>query len=963
MTTRRQFLKGIGGSALFGANATAFGATPPPAQSDRSVPGEPHLPITSTARLPERSPPPAATADVAGFTLQRTGRKYAGFSDAEAAANDGDTILVAPATYTMQTNGIGTTKSITIRSAVPGKRYVLFVKRNAGGAIGNAFVANPFARFQAGITTRQSVALEDAEIFADGLTYQTGSCAVFLDCRGGCAADFAIRRCYIHDWDQGIESGNEYNATDRTSTITIEDSIVYQTGSIGSGDANHCIYVGLIGALSIKGSIVATKAKPEWTGPNIVNGSVDGPNYWPVGHLVKCRAKALTIQACRLTAEDTTVSNCIECSNGGDVLVTGSILEQGSRSDGNAFISYGRGFMATNPGGSHEIMSKDGRVNRLRVFQNTFVNSDARSGHLQQFVEISYQATPAAWNAAGAGPVPGDLTSAANQAIEGNVFVDSPANAGILPSSGYPGVGTQSGVLSVVGIPCTHAVNNTPKLTYGALVNVADRYAGWKLAKPISGNAAQAPFMLRDVAVASYAVSSPTAVARSDAQYGALRAALVPAWYAALPVNAWSHLPVTGVGQEVCSNANPKGIVWPSTGVVENYNASLPLVAGKHPIPGSSAETYCVFSGGRMIADLSFVQNGVASSGTYWLRYGGGHDASPDNSLHAIGPFDGTPKRIALTDPSIPPAIDLAIDGNPQANFASDGRPGAAHTYNSFAYLRSVNALVIGNGAGFNEGVGIYGFMFDTGEWLRNANWWDTSQVPGIDLCQEAAWLTDNVRNEVWIVPRLTRTPYVYRVSAPQGSVVTSEIVNGLETLWGSDGNVFYKKGWAIEGTPWLVITNEANLTDWLLIDRDARNQNGRLFPQFPRFVGDALPAPVDGGGNQPSAGAAFDSEEGCFYVWSAGGNPNTVASDVYKITPPGTQDLATQPWQVQRIAAAGGIAPEAPFGGLQWQQQNGQHNIGGWAPYGNFEFCPSPTRGLFFHHRLDIPPLFWRLA
>ncbi len=963
MTTRRQFLKDIGGTALLGANATALAATPPPAQSDRSVPGEPHLPITSTARLPDKTPPPAADAGVSGFMLQRTGRKYAGFGDAEAAAVDGDVILVAPATYTMQTNGIGTTKSITVRSAVPGKRYVLFVKRKAGGAIGNAFVANPFGRFQAGITTRQSVALEDAEIFADGLTYQTGSCAVFLDCRGGCAADFAIRRCYIHDWDQGIESGNEYNASDRTSTITIEDSIVYQTGSIGSGDANHCIYVGLIGALSIKGSIVATKAKPEWTGPNIVNGSVDGPNYWPVGHLVKCRAKALTIQACRLTAEDTTVSNCIECSNGGDVLVTGSILEQGSRSDGNAIISYGRGFMATNPGGSHEIMSKDGRVNRLRVFQNTFVNSDARSGHLQQFVEISYQATPAAWNAAGAGPVPGDLTQAANQAIEGNVFVDSPANAGILPSSGYPGVGTQSGVLSVVGIACTHAINNTPKLTSAALVNFADRYAGWKLAKPITGNAAQAPFTLRDVAVANYAVSSPTAVARSDAQYGALRAALVPAWYAALPVGAWSHMPVTSVGQEVCSNANPKGIVWPSTGVVENYNPSLPLVAGKHPIPGSSAETYCVFSGGRMIADLSFVRDGVAFSGTYWVRYGGGHDASPDNSLHAIGPFDNAVARIAITDPSIPPAIDLTIDGNPQASFASDGRPGAAHTYNAFAYLRSVNALVIGNGAGFNEGVGIYGFMFDTGEWLRNANWWDVSQVPGIDLSQEAAWLTDNVRNEVWIVPRLTRTPYVYRVSAAQGSVVTSEIVNGLETLWGSDGNVFYKKGWAIEGTSWLVITNEGNLTDWLLIDRDARNQNGRLFPQFPRFVGDALPAPVDGGGNQPTAGAAFDYEAGCFYVWSAGSNPNAVASDVYKITPPAMQDLATQPWQVQRIGASGGIAPEAPFGGLQWQQQNGQHNIGGWAPYGNFEFCPSPTRGLFFHHRLDVPPLFWRLA
>ena len=958
MTTRRQFLKGVGGSALASVGTSALGAAPPPAVLDRGA-----APDKPGVRAPGASPPAAPLASSA-FTLQRTGRGYATFRDAEAAAGDGDTILVTPGTYILQTNGLATTKSITVRSVAPGRRYVLFVKRNAGGAIGNGFIVKTFARYQAGITARQVVALEDAEIYADGLTYQTGSCAVFIDCRGGCAVDFAIRRCYIHDWDQGIETGNEYNVADRTSTITIEDSIVYQTGSIGSGDANHCIYVGLVAALSIKGSIVATKAKPEWTGPNVVNGSVEGPSYWPVGHLVKSRAKALTIHACRLTAEDTTVSNCIECSNGGDVLVTGSILEQGSRSDGNAFISYGRGFAAHNPGGTKEIISTDGRTNRLRVFQNTFVNGDARAGHPQQFVELSYQVTQAAWTAAGAGQVPSDLTAASNQAIENNVFVDSPANAGILPSAGYPGVGTAQGVPSIVGIACTHAVNNTKKLAYADLVDVNDRYAGWKLAKPILGKSNLAPFAFRDVPVASYAFLSPGAAARTDAQYGALRADVVPAWYTALAVNAWSHLPVTSVAQEICSAANPKGIVWPSTGVVENYNPALPLVAGKHPIPGSSASTYCVFSGGRMIRGLSFVKDGATRSGTYWVRYGGGHAASPDNSLHAIGPFDATPGRIAITDPSIPPAIDLKLDGKPQASFAADGRPGAAHTYNAFAYLRSLDTLVIGNGAGFNEGVGIYGYKFGEGEWLLGANWWDVSKAPGIDLCQEATWLADNVRNEVWIIPRVTRTPYVYRVQAPQGSVVTPEIVNGLDTLWGSDGNVFFKKGWAIEGTPWLVVTSEANLGHWLLLDRDARNKFGRIFPQFPTFAGDALPAPIPGNGSQPTAGCAYDDEQRCFYAWSAGSDPARVAADVYRISPPGdVARWALDAWTVARITPSGGITPEAPYGGLQWQAQARTTNVGGWAPYGNFEFVPSPTRGLFYHHRLDTPPLFWRLA
>src|SRR5438876_10809901 len=110
---------------------------------------------------------------------------------------------------------------------------------------------------------------------------------------------------------------------------------------------------------------------------------------------------------------------------------------------------------------------------------------------------------------------------------------------------------------------------------------------------------------------------------------------------------------------------------------------------------------------------LAFVKNGVAYTGNYWVRYGEGHSASPDNSLHAIGPFDGTPARIAITDPSIPPAIDLVSDGKPQANFAPDGRPGAGHTYNAFAYIKATNTLVIANGAGYNEGTGIYAYRFD----------------------------------------------------------------------------------------------------------------------------------------------------------------------------------------------------------------------------------------------------------
>jgi hypothetical protein len=450
-----------------------------------------------------------------------------------------------------------------------------------------------------------------------------------------------------------------------------------------------------------------------------------------------------------------------------------------------------------------------------------------------------------------------------------------------------------------------------------------------------------------------------------------------PAWYAALAVNAWSHLPVSSVRDEICSAAKPQGIVWPSTGVDSPYDPTLPLVAGKHPIPGSSQMTYIVFSGGKMIEDLVFVKDGVTYTGTFWVRYGGGHAASPDNSLHAIGPFDGTPRRIAITDPSIPPAIDLVNDGNAQAGYAPDGRPGAAHTYNAFAYIKASNTLVVGNGAGYNEGTGIYAYRFDedggtaypnvngvyatpdTG-WLKNGGFFGTGPL----TVQEAAWIVDNVRGELWTIPPSTGTPLIGKVSLVQGATPTYvEIIPVLQ----NDGTSllpeqFYRKGWALEGERWLVLNCEAVPRDWFVIDRDYADpvKPGRLAVYRVKFTGDPLPAAV---GVQPSAGSAYDYEERCFYLWSAGNDRNAVAADVYRIVPPSTDDLVTQPWMVTKITPTSGIVPDAPFGGLHWQKQTGQTNVGGWAPYGNFEFVPTPTRGLFYHHRLDVPPLFWKLA
>ena len=158
----------------------------------------------------------------------------------------------------------------------------------------------------------------------------------------------------------------------------------------------------------------------------------------------------------------------------------------------------------------------------------------------------------------------------------------------------------------------------------------------------------------------------------------------------------------------------------------------------------------------------------------------------------------------------------------------------------------------------------------------------------------------------------------------------------------------------------------------WFVIDRDFPGATGTYGVRLKMFEvtlsGDAIPTgPTPGNwlgfDGMMYGGVAFNYEDREFYVWSAGSDDQTVRKDVWKIVPPPTDQVLSQSWVVTKITPAGGITPDAPFGSIQYMRETGDHNSGGWAPYGNFEFCPSPTKGIFFHHRLDVPPIFWKIA
>src|SRR6185312_11353334 len=211
------------------------------------------------------------------------------------------------------------------------------------------------------------------------------------------------------------------------------------------GDNNHSLYIGYTGALTLRNTAVKNVKGATWTGPDYVSGSINGPNYWPVGMLVKSRAKATTIDGCTLIGSAN--SNAIEYGDGGDLLVTNTHMEAGQWCDGNAIISYGRFYQENNRDATHgEIISEDGRTNRIRITGCDFINN-FQSGPMQ-WIEVSERTTQAGWTAAGQTGSPPPLTI---DIAGDNTFTDSPAKLAIDPTKGWPNLQPTQ----VFGIPLT----------------------------------------------------------------------------------------------------------------------------------------------------------------------------------------------------------------------------------------------------------------------------------------------------------------------------------------------------------------------------------------------------------------------------------------------------------------------------------------------------------------------------
>jgi len=127
--------------------------------------------------------------------------------------------------------------------------------------------------------------------------------------------NFTGRNLHIHDCDMGFLSAGD------NGVITFEDVVISDCG--GSGGQAHNIYV---------------SANDHGTATQFIFRRSQSLQAVGQGHLLKSRSLATTIENSLLGMQDSNSSRCIDISDGGTVVISNNVIQQGPKSDNNDII-------------------------------------------------------------------------------------------------------------------------------------------------------------------------------------------------------------------------------------------------------------------------------------------------------------------------------------------------------------------------------------------------------------------------------------------------------------------------------------------------------------------------------------------------------------------------------------------------------------------------------------------------
>ena len=219
------------------------------------------------------------------------GKEFLTISAAVAASHDGDVIAVDAGTYTNDFATINT--KITIEG-VGGMVHLVATEAPPNG---------------------KAILVADTDVTIDHLEF---SGAAVPDGNGAGiryeAGNLTITNSYFHDNQDGLLA-----ADNPSGSITIKNS---EFSHNGTGDGfTHNLYVGEVGALTITGSYFHDAV---------------------VGHEIKSWAELTVISDTRIDdGPNGTASFSVDLPNGGQVILSNNVIEQGPNSDNPVIVAFG----------------------------------------------------------------------------------------------------------------------------------------------------------------------------------------------------------------------------------------------------------------------------------------------------------------------------------------------------------------------------------------------------------------------------------------------------------------------------------------------------------------------------------------------------------------------------------------------------------------------------------------------
>ncbi len=268
------------------------------------------------ARAAPAAVPAAMTADMPAAKRVLPvgpGQRYRTIAAAAAAARDGDLVEIAAGDYVGDV-AHWTQTDLTLRG-VGGRPHLQAAGRHSEGK-------------GIWVISGDNVLVENIEFSGARVPHENGAGIRFEGRR------LTVRNSFFHDNENGILTSNRGDGV-----VVIEFS---EFARNGAGDGyTHNMYIGHSASFVLRGSY---------------------SHDVRVGHLVKSRAAVNQILYNRLTDEETGSSSYnVDMPDGGRALVLGNVMQQGSRTENPAMVS----FAAESPGGDKDA---------LYVAFNTFYN-------------------------------------------------------------------------------------------------------------------------------------------------------------------------------------------------------------------------------------------------------------------------------------------------------------------------------------------------------------------------------------------------------------------------------------------------------------------------------------------------------------------------------------------------------------------------------------------------------------